>query len=71
MVTEWKLRDFPINLVSAFRRADELSEAMEARGYCGEPRTTLNQLHFGRGEAVVLIVLGILLSFILVSGYCL
>lgn len=57
-------------LISAFRRADELSEAMEARGYCGEPRTTLSQLHFGREEIVALIVLGILLAFILVSGYC-
>jgi energy-coupling factor transporter transmembrane protein EcfT len=58
-------------MISAFRRADELSDAMEARGYSRGPRTTLHQPHFGRDETVALIVLGFLLSFVLISGYCL
>ncbi|MEN6622110.1 MAG: energy-coupling factor transporter transmembrane component T, partial [Smithella sp.] len=58
-------------MMSAFRRADELSDAMEARGYAHGPRTTLHQPHFGRRETLALIVLGFLLSFVLVSGYCL
>jgi energy-coupling factor transporter transmembrane protein EcfT len=45
-------------MASAFRRADELAEAMEARGYAPGPRTSLNRLHFGRDEAITLIVLG-------------
>ena len=56
-------------MVSAFRRADDLAEAMETRGYARGPRTTLHQLRFGREEAVALIVLGILLSLVLVSKY--
>lgn len=58
-------------MITAFRRADELSDAMEARGYYRGPRTTLRQPHFGREETIVLIVLVFLLSFVLVSGYCL
>jgi energy-coupling factor transporter transmembrane protein EcfT len=56
-------------MVSAFRRADELAEAMEIRGYARGPRTTLHQLRFGREETVALIVLGLLLSLVLVSKY--
>lgn len=37
-------------LASALRRADELADAMEARGYAGGRRTTLNRPHFGRNE---------------------
>lgn len=58
-------------ITSAFRKADELSEAMEARGYTRGPRTSLNRLHFGRNETAALIVLGFLSSFILLSRYCL
>jgi len=57
-------------MVSAFRRADNLAEAMETRGYARGPRTTLHQLHFGPEETVALIVMGILLSLFLVSKYC-
>jgi energy-coupling factor transporter transmembrane protein EcfT len=57
-------------LVSAFRRADDLAEAMEARGYARGPRTTLRQLRFGQEETVALIILGVLLSLFLVSKYC-
>lgn len=56
-------------MVSAFRRADDLAEAMEARGYARGPRTTLHQLRFGREETIALIVLGILLSLVLLSKY--
>jgi energy-coupling factor transporter transmembrane protein EcfT len=35
-------------LLSAFRRADELAVAMEARGYRRGPRTTLRELVFSR-----------------------
>jgi energy-coupling factor transporter transmembrane protein EcfT len=58
-------------MVSAFRRADDLAEAMETRGYARGPRTTLHQLRFGQEETIALIVLGILLSLFLVSKYCL
>ena len=54
-------------MVSAFRRADELAEAMEARGYAQGPRTTLNHLRFGREEAIAVVVLGLLFSVTLVS----
>ena len=43
--------------VSAFRRADELAIAMEARGYRGgQGRTKLRELRFGRIDAVALSV---------------
>lgn len=43
--------------VNAFRRADELAVAMEARGYRGgEGRTKFKELHFGRADAVALTV---------------
>jgi energy-coupling factor transporter transmembrane protein EcfT len=56
-------------LVSAFRRADDLAEAMETRGYARGPRTTLHQTRFGHEEAVALIVLGLLFSLVLASKY--
>lgn len=43
--------------VSAFRRADELAIAMEARGYRGgQGRTKFRELRFGRIDAVALSV---------------
>ena len=54
-------------LASAFRRAEELAEAMEARGYAGGTRTTLNALHFGRNEAATIIVLITFISLTLVT----
>ena len=43
--------------VGAFRRADELAEAMESRGYRGgEGRTRYRELIFGKGDALALIV---------------
>ena len=46
--------------VSAFRRADELAMAMEARCYRGgEGRTKMKQLHYGwrDGEAFLVVAL--------------
>lgn len=56
-------------MISALRRADDLAEAMEARGYASGSRTTLHQLHLGREETVAVIVLGFLLSIVLASKY--
>lgn len=53
--------------VSAFRRADDLSAAMEARGYrIGEPRTRLKELHFGIRDAIAVAIAGIMLSVVIV-----
>ena len=46
-------------LASALRRADELADAMEARGYADGRRTTLNQPHFGRDEWLALSLLSL------------
>ncbi|HWI55375.1 MAG TPA: energy-coupling factor transporter transmembrane component T [Desulfobacteria bacterium] len=49
--------------VSAFRKADELSTAMEARGYVvGAPRTSLNVLKFNSRDYVLLISVMVLSS---------
>lgn len=59
--------------VSAFRRADELAMAMEARCYCGgEGRTRLHQLKYGKNDLfaatlLVLTVVAIALDNILIS----
>jgi energy-coupling factor transporter transmembrane protein EcfT len=55
-------------MVSTFRRADELTDAMEARGYARGTRTTLNRLHFGRAEAAVLIAMILFFSLTIASG---
>lgn len=52
--------------VNAFRRADDLAIAMEARGYRGgEGRTKLKELKFQRLDVVAL---GVVLTFALVVG---
>ena len=52
--------------VNAFRRADDLAIAMEARGYRGgEGRTKLKELKFQRPDVVAL---GVVLTFALVVG---
>ncbi|MEG2650259.1 MAG: energy-coupling factor transporter transmembrane component T, partial [Eubacterium sp.] len=44
--------------VSAFRRADELATAMEARCYRGgENRTRMNQLRFTKADTITFIIL--------------
>jgi energy-coupling factor transporter transmembrane protein EcfT len=47
-------------LSSALRRADDLADAMEARGYAGGERTTLNRPHFGRDEWKALLLFALL-----------
>jgi energy-coupling factor transporter transmembrane protein EcfT len=51
-------------LLSAFRRADELAVAMEARGYRRGPRTTLRELLFSRCDLGAFAVMA---SFFLVN----
>ena len=46
--------------VGAFRRADELAEAMESRGYSGgEGRTRYRELRFGTRDVVALTAAGV------------
>ena len=47
-------------LSSALRRAEELADAMEARGYAGGGRTTLTQPRFGRDEWKALFLLALI-----------
>lgn len=55
-VQSWVPIFVPI-FVSAFRRADQLAIAMEARGFRGvEHRTRLHQLHLGRRDLVASLV---------------
>ncbi len=49
-------------LLSAFRRADELSDAMEARCYKGEKRTKYKKLQFTWRDLVVLFVIAALIT---------
>lgn len=55
-------------LIGAFRRAEDLAKAMEARGYAQGQRTTLYQTHFGCEEAVALGVLGVFVILFYLSG---
>jgi energy-coupling factor transporter transmembrane protein EcfT len=55
-------------LVSAFRRAEESAEAMEARGYAGGIRTTLNAPRFGRNETAATIVLLVFIFLTLLAS---
>ncbi|MDQ4106119.1 MAG: energy-coupling factor transporter transmembrane protein EcfT [Actinomycetota bacterium] len=49
--------------VGAFRRADELAEAMESRGYRGgEDRTRYRELRFRTRDALALVVVGFILA---------
>lgn len=52
--------------VSAFRRAEDLSVAMEARGYrVGEHRTRLKELHFGIRDAVAVATAAAILGLVI------
>lgn len=56
--------------VSAFRRADDLAMAMEARCYRGgEGRTRLRQLQFMPGDAAAFIATGSFLAFVIADRY--
>lgn len=56
--------------ISAFRRADELATAMEARCYKGsEGRTRMKQLQYTRYDVLVLSVTIIFIAWVLVMQY--
>lgn len=56
--------------VSAFRRADELATAMEARCYRGgENRTRMNQLQFEKRDAVSFVGMIVLTALLIGSRY--
>lgn len=53
--------------ISAFRRADELAMAMEARCYRGgEGRTRLNVLKYGTNDVVAMLVSGLYFASVIV-----
>ncbi len=53
--------------ISAFRRADELAMAMEARCYRGgEGRTRMKQIHFAPRDAVAVLVMAALGTYLIV-----
>ncbi|MDA8124357.1 MAG: energy-coupling factor transporter transmembrane component T [Deltaproteobacteria bacterium] len=58
-------------LFSALRRADELADAMEARGYAGGERTTLHRPRFGPDEWKALSSLSLLVLAIVIGRVCL
>jgi energy-coupling factor transport system permease protein len=56
--------------INAFRRADELATAMEARCYRGgEGRTRLNELKFDRKDTTVLLSMVLFFGFIMSTRY--
>jgi len=56
--------------VSAFRRADELAMAMEARCYRGgENRTRMKELKYQRADFVALGITGLLIAIIIICRY--
>ncbi len=58
--------------ISAFRRADELATAMEARCYRGsEGRTRMKQLRFSGSDAVVTVITAAFMTWVLLMEYVL
>lgn len=56
--------------INAFRRADELATAMEARCYRGgDNRTRLNELKFTRSDIITLVLSTIFFGFIILTRY--
>ena len=56
--------------VSAFRRADDLAMAMEARCYRGgEGRTRLRQLKYRRGDGMAFVITACFVTFIVLDRY--
>lgn len=56
--------------INAFRRADELATAMEARCYRGgEGRTRLNELKFDKKDSAILLSLIVFFGFIMSTRY--
>jgi energy-coupling factor transport system permease protein len=58
--------------ISAFRRADELATAMEARCYRGgEGRTRLKELHYYARDYITLVFMLLLIGFAFCERFCL
>ncbi len=56
--------------ISAFRRADELATAMEARCYRGsEGRTRMKQLNFTKNDVIIVLITTVFMAGILVVQY--
>ncbi|NPU84192.1 MAG: energy-coupling factor transporter transmembrane protein EcfT [Syntrophaceae bacterium] len=55
-------------LLGAARRADDLAEAMEARGYARGPRTGLRELRMARPDYAALVILTVFSGMVLVAG---
>lgn len=56
--------------VSAFRRADDLAEAMDARCYSGgRKRTRMKEIHFGRLDIISAVILIILAAFLFITEH--
>jgi energy-coupling factor transporter transmembrane protein EcfT len=55
-------------MMSAVRRADNLAEAMEARGYHNGPRTTLRVLRINGSDYAALASLAIFIALLAISG---
>lgn len=56
--------------VSAFRRADELADALDARCYNASPkRTKMKVLHFSYRDIIALFVIAILITFIMLDKF--
>ncbi len=57
-------------MTSALRRADELADAMEARGYGRGRRTTLNRSRFGADELAAVTGLCLVIAVVIAARYC-
>lgn len=56
--------------ISAFRRADELATAMEARCYRGsEGRTRMKQLNFTKNDVIIVLITTIFMAWVLTMQY--
>jgi energy-coupling factor transporter transmembrane protein EcfT len=55
-------------MTSAVRRADNLAEAMEARGYHNGPRTTLRVLRINGPDYAALASMAIFIALLAISG---
>ena len=78
-ISEGNFKDKVIQLISllvplfilSFKRADELANAMEVRGYVpGRPRTSINQLRWRIPDTIlILISIGLFLGWLFIWGF--
>jgi energy-coupling factor transporter transmembrane protein EcfT len=54
-------------MISAFRRADELSDAMEARGYQRGDRTTLRELRITPRDVAAMALMLLFMGSVFIS----